>query len=476
MDNANNPGGPANKAADPAEAAAAAFDPGLIKKILIATVVVLIGIFGYMLWQALQDEESLDRWDTLEAIRVKHEPRQDPLWENPYGVYNDERTKYIAALQAFLDGEAKASGDALTPHTRFLLSKTLADHILSNPGVLENADRDAWYADAIKQLEAIRDEHPDFPLNWSTLGQDGFPNLTRQFIKWLETNRDWEKEFGLKAMDPDADVRVLVRTDRGDMLFGIYGSLAPTWTQAFLEKATAGALDGTAFVEKRDVGDAAAPGEHGFRAGGAASRVLEAFDAKATRTASEATERAGSMPEESRNRIPFQRGLVAAWHDGAEAYDSDSALFVITGRSPNLDYKYTPVGKLVDEGGVQSLLTADRIFGGPVWREDDEARDDNTLSGVLDWFQAPVRIVKVLVYKNGTLQEPETPADTRATVEASERSLSSIQADRYKEEPPVRPVVKDGDGKGEDGKGEDGKGEDGKGEDGKGDDPEKDDG
>ena len=432
-----------NKASDPAEAASAGLDAGLIRKVVIGVVVVLAGVFGYMLWQAFQDEESLDRWDTLEAIRVKHEPRQDPLWENPYGVYNDERTKYIGALQAFLDGEAKESGDALTPHTRYLLAKTLADHILSNPGVLENNDRDAWYADAVKQLEAIRDQHPDFPLNWAKLSQDGFPSLTRQFISWLETNRDWEKEFSLRPMDPDADVRVLVRTDRGDMLFGIYGELAPNWTKAFLETAASGALDGTAFVEKRDVGDAAAPGEHGFRAAGNASRDLAAFDAEATRKAAEANERAGAMPEDARNRIPFERGIVAAWHDGADQYDSDSQLFVITGRSPNLDYNYTPVGKLVDEGGIQSLLTADRIYGGPVWREDDTARDDTTLASVLDWFQAPARIVKVLVYKNGTLQEPAKPAAGRATVEQSERSLSTVKADRYKEEPPVKPVVKD---------------------------------
>lgn len=437
-------------APDPAQAASG-LEAGTIRKIVIAAVVVLVGVFGFFLWQAMQEEDQLARWDTLGAIRHKHEPEQDPLWENPYGVYNAERTQYIRALEAFLDGDAKDSGDALTPHTRFLLAKTIADHILSNPGAMSEEDRDAWYAKAEKQLIAIRDQHPDFPTNWTMFGQEGFANLTRRFLKWLEQNRAWEKEFQLKAMAPDDDVRVLVRTNRGDMLFGVYGQLAPTWTKTFLAKAAAGELDGTAFVEKREIGDAAAPGEYGFRAGAATSRDVANFDAKTVKAASEDEPRGRAMPEEARNRIPFERGLVAAWHDGADEYDTDSQLFVITARSPNLDYKYTPIGKLVDEGGIESLLTADRIFGGMVWREDETVRDDADYGTLLDWFQAPVTIVKVLVYENGTLREPDAAAPTRATIEDSERALSTVKADRYKSEPPAKPVApeKDDEGKGD---------------------------
>lgn len=438
-----------NMASDPAEAAGAGLNTGLIRKIVIGTVLVLVAAFAFLIWQAVQDEQTLDKWDTLEAIRLKHEPRQDPIWENPYGVYNDERKKYIGALDAFLAGEAAQSGDALTPHTRFLLAKTIADHILANPGILNQDDRAAFYEKATKQLATIRDDHPDFPLNWTMLSQDGFPNLTRQFIKWLEDNQNWEQEHMLAAVEPDAGVRVLVRTNRGDMLFGLYGKLAPSWTQAFVEQAKAGVFDGMTFVEKRDVGDASEPGEHGFRTGGAASRGLEPYDTAAAKTASEIKVRAGILPEESRNRIPLDRGIVAVWHDGTDDYDTKDGLFFITSRSPFLDYKYTSIGKLVDESGVKSLLTADRIFGGGVWREDDLVREDSELRGLMDWFQVPVTIVKVLVYQDGTLQEPAKAADTRAKVEDSERSLASIKADRHAVEPPAKPVVpkKDGDDK-----------------------------
>ncbi|MDA1195561.1 MAG: peptidylprolyl isomerase [Planctomycetota bacterium] len=425
-------------ASDPA----GGMDPALIRKIVIGTVVALALGFAFMLWRAWQDEGRLDRWDTLEAIRVRHEPAQDPIWENPYGVYNEEREKYIGALEQFLTEQAATTDDALAPHTRFMIAKTIADHILANPGMLDQSARGEWYTKAVKHLEAIRDQHPDFPLNWTMLNQDGLASLTRQFIKWLEANRAWEQEHMLSATAPDAGTRVLVRTTRGDMLLGLYGEFAPAWTKAFVERAASGAYDGRFFVEKRDIGDAAEPGEHGFRSGGAASRGLEAYDVKGVRAASEVKSRAGVLPEEARNRIPLDRGIVAVWHDGGDEYDTDDLLLVVTSRSPYLDYKYTPIGRLVDESGITSLLTADRIFGGDVWRAEDSVRDDSESRGVLDWFQVPVQIVKVLVYRDGALVEPSgAAAESRVAPEDSERKLSSVKADRFKQETPTRPVA-----------------------------------
>ena len=62
------------------------------------------------------------------------------------------------------------------------------------------------------------------------------------------------------------------------------------------------------------------------------------------------------------------------------------------------------------------------------------------MSGLLDWLQVPVQIVKVLVYKDGKLQQASEGASPhRVAAEASERTLSSVKADRYKAEPPVKP-------------------------------------
>lgn len=430
---------PKTTGADPAEAAAS-IDGATLRKIVIGVVLVLVIAFAFMLWRAIDEEQRLDRWDTLEAIRLKHEPAQDPIWENPYSVYNDERLRYISALEAFLAGKAGEEGDALKPHTRFLLAKTIADHILANPGILDQDDRAGFYASATKQLAAIRDDHPDFPLNWTMLSGDGFPTLTRQFIQWLEENQSWEQKHMLRPVEPTAGVRVLIRTTRGDMLLGLYSELAPTWTANFLKRAMAGEFDGVSFVEKRDVGDASEPGEHGVRSGTAATRGLAAYDVKAAQKAAEVKSRAGALPEEARNRIPFERGIVAAWHDGADEYDSENELLVVTSRSPYLDYKYTPIGKLVEEDGFQSLLTADRIFNGEVWRSNATVRDDSESRGLLDWYQVPVQIIKVLVYKDGALQQPgEGASEHRVAAEDAERALSSVKADRYKKTPPAAP-------------------------------------
>jgi cyclophilin family peptidyl-prolyl cis-trans isomerase len=411
-----------------------------LRLLLIVAGVLAVAGFALAIYLAVREESIHERWDVLEKLRTDFEPAQDPIWENPYGVYNPERERYIAALEKFLDDRAKETDDALEPHTRFLIAKTIADHILSNPGMVDMEDRSAWYAKGVAQLEAIRDDFPDFPLNWTRLSPEGYPSLTRQIIDWFAQNEAWEREYMLEARDVAADVRVLVRTERGDMIVGLYRELAPKWTAAFLDRAARGFYDGTAFVEKQDVGDATDPEKQYVRGGGAATRGAKAFDAEQHDEIAKTKLRAGLLPEESRNRIPHERGIVSAWHALADEYDADAPFLVVVRRSPSLDYRYTPIGKVLDDDRFTSTRTLDRIFGGNTWREDSVVRDDANLAGVLDYLQAPVKIVKVLVYENGTLREPgDDVLDTRAELEDGEKSLATVQVDRYKVEPPVRP-------------------------------------
>ena len=431
----------------------------LIRRLLIGGGILLVLVFGFMIWNALQKESQQERWDTLSALRKKHEPdqNQDPILQPPYEDRNPERVKYIEILEKFLDLEAKDAEGPLKPHTRYLIAKTIADHLLANPGLIDQEQRSAFYAKATKQLEAIHAEHPDFPLNWTMLRDDatGFPSLTKRFVAWLKENEAWEKEHMLRSVAPDAGVRVLVRTARGDMLMGLYSELAPEWTRRFLERAAAGGYDGTFFTSRRKAGDAAEPGEYAIRAAGSASSGMTEFDVAAHLEAAKLAPRGSALPSESRNRLPFERGVVAAWHDSTDEYDDDEQFMIVTARSPVFDYKYTPIGKLVDESGIDSLTTADRIFGGVTWRDDNAVAEDTENRTVLDFFQAPVRIVKVLVYDNGTLRTPTAPAPTKAKVEDDEAKLTGMKADRYKQEPPVRPAkdepAKDDDPKKDDG-------------------------
>lgn len=416
-----------------------------IRVALIAVAVLAVVGFAVAIFIALKEEGAVERWDLFGQLRREMEPAQDPIWTNPYGLYNPERERYIAALEKFLDTKAKQEDDALAPHTRFIIAKTVADHILSNPGLLDMEARSKFYAKGAAQLEALRDDYPDFPLNWSKLSSEGFPSLTRQFLNWFTENEKWEKEHLLASREPDSDVRVLFRTERGDMLVGLYKDAA-SWTDGFVDRAAKGFYDGTAFMLKEEVGDVAEPEEHYVVGGLTESRgSAEAFDTTAHKKVSDTRSRSGLLPAESRNRIPHERGILAAWHDGSDQYDNAERFLIVSRRSPRLDYEYTPTGKLLNEGEVDSLRVLDRIFGGPVWREDEKVRADTDLSGILGYFQAPVKIVKVLVYRGGVLQDPGADAlPWRAPVEESEKSYSTLKVDQYKQEPPAKPKESEG--------------------------------
>ncbi len=424
-----------------------------LRLIVIGAIALAVLGFGYALYSAIQKEDQQERWDVLDKLRRDGEPAPDadPFFQNPYGVYNPERLAYIRRLETFLDKTAKDSDDALEPHTRFVIAKTIADHILSNPGILDQEERGAFYAKAVEHLESIRDEHPDFPLNWTMLSEEGFPSLTRQFIQWLEQNRAWEKEHMLQAKAPAADVRVVIRTTRGDLLVGLYPELAPTWTANFIERAVAGEYDGTFFITKREIGDISEPEEHTIRAGGAMTRGMGDFDMDGHKKVAATKLRSGALPEESRNRIPHQRGIMSAWHDPSDEYDHDAQFILCAAPSPLLDYKYTPVGKLIDGDGFKSFDTLKRVFEGKTWNAEKTVRDNADLRPLVDYLQAPVQIVKILVFRDGSLQAPEAAASpTKAEVKDKERALSSIEVDRYASEAPKPPAKDDAPKKGED--------------------------
>ncbi len=323
---------------------------------------------------------------------------------------------------------------------------------VSNPGILDQEERGAFYEQAVSQLETIRDKFPDFPLNWTMLSSEGFPSLTRQFIQWLKDNQAWEREHMLRARDPNKDLRVVIRTDRGDLLVGLYAEDAPSWTAAFVKRAVAGDYDGTAFFSKRQIGDESSPEDHTVRAGGALSRGMQAFDVEGHKAVTEKSVRCGVLPEEARNRIPHQRGIMSVWHDPSDEYDHSEQFILCAADSPLLDYKYTPVGKVLDEEEFKSSETLTRIFAGETWSADKDVRDNTELRGVLDLFQAPVQIIKVLVFDGGALQEPEEgAAPTKAKTEDKERALSSIEVDRYKADAPKPPAKDDALPKGDNG-------------------------
>ncbi|MHC5009525.1 MAG: hypothetical protein ACYTG6_01095, partial [Planctomycetota bacterium] len=83
-----------------------------------------------------------------------------------------------------------------------------------------------------------------------------------------------------------------------------------------------------------------------------------------------------------------------------------------------------------------------------VWQDDTEvAAEVGAVLDINDFLQAPVRIVKVLVYEDGKLVAPEDePSEHKAEVEETETSLATIEVDRYLVPMPERPGSDEGDG------------------------------
>ncbi len=413
------------------------FTPARIRMLVIVGAVLLIGIIVALLWKGVTDDAASERWDKYADVRATYELGQDNFWQDPAGTYAAELSRYIRALEQFIEEEGDGSGDVLTAQARWRLARTAADLVLTMKDVLDPAKRAPIYKKAIAQLEKLQSDYPDFPLNSSMFRPEEFPTMTRKFIDFLQKNQAWEAKYLPKAQEADGTHTIVVRTTRGDVRFKLYREGAPKWTEQFLQRASAGFWDGTAIFGKREVGTTADPRERTLRGGHPDSRGAAPYDSKAHVAFASGEQGGGLMPGESRNRIPHDRGIVAAWHDGGTTYDDrDQFLFVLQ-RSPMLDFDYTPIGKISDP---QSLDTLDRMWDQPTWNEDPLVRDDTgETRGILDYLQAPVVIEKVLVFDaSGTLVKAGEALPNRAAATSTEQTLSGLKVDAYKVAVPER--------------------------------------
>lgn len=428
---------------DPAtEGGGGGLSSGALRALIGGVVLLVVAAVGFFIWRGVEADAEAETWDKYYVIRKDNEPRQDPLWNDLYGVFGAQRDRYVKALDRFLEAEATASGETLEADVRWRLAKTLADHVLSQRDLTDATKRRAYYEKALVQMEKIRDDFPEYPLNWDMWKPSKFPSLTRKFVDWLERNMAWEAKHLPTARAPDGTHTVVFRTTAGDLRAKLYVTDAKAWTDGFLERAISGAYDGTALFEKREIGDEADPREHAVRGGADDSRDRKAYDATDHLEMAGDPAGGGLLPSEARNRIPHTRGILAAWHDGATEYDHPHQFMFVVKDSPQLDYDFTPVGKLVDDA---SLATLDAIFARTTWRLDPKVNEDaGELRKVLDFFQVPVVITKVLVYDaDGKLVEPEAgkahPARDPATTK--ELSLSALEPDAYKAPVPEKPAA-----------------------------------
>src|SRR5205823_4971649 len=107
-------------------------------------------------------------------------------------------------------------------------------------------------------------------------------------------------------------------------------------------------------------------------------------------------------PQEGRNRITHDKGVVTSWHPHGDDEGEDPAQFQIIAKpSTRLDYEFAPFARVEES----SLPTLDRIFSTPTRPRKPEGGD----ARLADQLLTPPRVVRVLVYDKGALPAGQDP-------------------------------------------------------------------
>jgi cyclophilin family peptidyl-prolyl cis-trans isomerase len=402
--------------------------------------VLVVAALGWLIFREAKSDSELTLWDEYAELRGAHEDRE--TYFEPGGeLTQTARDRYVAALLRFLEKvEKEGTGDALEPQVRWRIVKTEGESLLAMQDVLDMAKRQPHIDRALQQLQVLRDRFPDFPLNWgNAFAPPGHANQARKLQEWFGTNAAWEREWLPKDLPPDPGVVVVFRTERGDLRMGPYSTLGPRATARLLENVQRGAYDGTAFTARFEDDSTGQPTGQGVRAGDARARDAKPHDAKDHLRFAKPDEAEPQLLDETRNRVLHVRGVVTLWHEAQDLYDHPQELVFLTRDGSSLNYRFTPVGRLLDDA---SLATLDRIYGAKTWKDDPiVASDTGELALLREMFKAPTKIVKALAYKDGALLSATAGAlPTRVDPEETEKTLGTLKPDAYRKEPPPEPA------------------------------------
>lgn len=411
-----------------------------LRWILVALAALGLGALAWLIFRAADEDKRSERWDQYGELRRRNEG-EEMFFSGSEPLYQMMRDDYVRKLEEFLKAiEEQAAQDALAPQVRWRVVKTEGESLISMRDVLDVAKRIPHADRAIRHLEAIQEKYPDFPLNWGgSFAPPNFANQTRRLLQWFRDNKAWEQEWLPKDTPAETGVTVVLRTERGDLRLGLYTKDAPAATARFLAHVQAGRYDGTAFVARVDQSAGGETTVAAVRGGDPRATDVKPYDRQDhLRFASDAGLE-GMLPDESRNRILHVRGVLTTWH-GDETYDDPQQLLLVVRDSPGLNYRHTPIGRLLD---AASLATLDRLYAAKPWRDDPVvAADTGSLAALKDLFQAPAKIVKALAYgQDGALLTGTVPAaPTKAAADESEKTLAGLKPDAYQVKPPDPPA------------------------------------
>ena len=416
----------------------------------IAAAVVVVGLLA---WGALairgelNESKAEERWDELARIQADREEPGGRDWMRPSQPADvAQRREHVQRLEDYL---AKNADDpAVAPHVHFLIASLLRAQVLGLGNTATFETRRPLYDAAEEHLRAIQDRFPDFSMNREQFKPSGHRSLTDLMLERIREERRWDETHGLRPVEPDADVVILLRTTAGDVRLRPFLAESPKHAKAFIDRVCKGALDGTAIFARE--GDVIPPnespnretsGETWVRGGDARTRAAkpdEKPDDAARAKWGTQTPGDPLPPEPARWHVQHVRGVVTSWHDPVDEDDDPEQFLLVVRDSADLDLRHTPFAKATEEPSLQTL---DRIFSKRTFRQErPDITTDPEKGKLADQFRDPVRMVKALVYEKGALKD----CHDAAKVDASEKRLDTLVKDatlvKEPEKPPAPPA------------------------------------
>jgi len=391
--------------------------------IAIGVLLALLAFGAWSVWSAVRKGQEVERWERLAEVTGLREDTADRLWvAAPSDAMTAiARDQHVEKLEALLAKEGESS--KVAPHLHAVIANLLLEQILGAPPSMPDARLMALYDKADAHLKTLEEGYPDAAINSTRMNVGNRSTVTRLVRDRLAKNREWQTKHGFRALEPEPDRVVLLRTTEGDLRMRLFSQpdASPALSKGFVDRACAGVYDGTTLFAKRD--DLT---ESWVRGGDARTKPPATPPAPGetvdTTGWGDPSPGEPTLPERARWRILQTKGVVSAWHDVAESTDDPAQFLLCVRDSSSLDFDFTPFGKL-DES---SLAVLERIHARKtVGEENPEVRVDLKRADTAEHLSRPVTVVKVLVYDKGTLLACGDPARADET----EKKLETVKVD-----------------------------------------------
>ena len=356
-----------------------------LKPIVFVGAVVVVAGVGLILFQSLKKQDQDQHWADLLST-----------------------TLYASSFTSgeVLDHiEKKASGDVVA-------------HALYQQAI--QFTREKEFEKALSALDRLDADFPDSYLTALPSPDMRFP-VTGALRRWVEVERDWEKENGYEEPELNTDRVALVETSMGAFWLGFYPKVAPEHVLNFITLAKAGGMNGTSVT--RITGSI-------FEYGGEASRDEDPFNDDPD------DETTLLEPGAGRFKVQQDRGSISAV--SVEGGESSTRFAVVTGqRAYGLDKKQSIFGRVLNDR-YPERSAIDEIAGAVTYNKSpvEEIKDDQEYRKIGDHPVETIRIERVTIWTGDKLEDghdfdvsevkkPAKPADEPADEDASDENATN---------------------------------------------------